>query len=57
MSKVSDPLKADKVLVQRKFSIKISKVVSFIYLQSLKPIILVKYLLGNYFRSRGATLI
>ena len=56
-SKVSGPLKADNVLVQRKFLIRNSRVVNFIYLQSLKPIILVKYLLGNYFRSRAVTLI
>ena len=32
-----------------------SRVANFIYLQNLKLMILVKYLHGNYFRSRAAT--
>ena len=32
-----------------------SKIANFIYLQSLKPMTLVKYMLENYFRSRAAT--
>ena len=32
-----------------------SRVANFIYLQSLKPMTLVKYLLDNYFRSTAAS--
>ena len=33
------------------------KVANFLYLRSLKPTILIKYLFENYFRSRAANII